>query len=221
MIRWNVARFRIESGKWPTAIDHVFLAEAVQKIGRAMFGGEWSGVEPWTNSGPSATLRFEQVQRRIARSAARGMLQTATRAVEGGDTRPLQSSVWQTERLDPRFFCCQINPANPFSAGVAGDNYGYIFVTDESLKRLLKELTRPNDLAVSFIAAETACEKWLSSEIASSPNQRPQPKAKFLEAARSKFKGLSARAFDRAWKLATREAPAWRRGGAPKKTPPR
>jgi len=38
--------------QWPTAEDHVFLAEAVHRIGKALFPDTWTGFEPLVDDAP-------------------------------------------------------------------------------------------------------------------------------------------------------------------------
>ena len=58
------------------------------------------------------------------------------------------------------------------------------------------------------VAAETACEKWLAEEMRASPRMRPKPKDNFFQEAQKSFKGLSRRAFERAWANAIRATDA-------------
>ncbi len=82
----------------------------------------------------AAADRFTHLKLFIANLAARGGLLTATRAIAGGEVRPMPASFWSTEQIDQRFRYCQINPANPFAPGFAGDGFQYIFVSEESLR---------------------------------------------------------------------------------------
>jgi hypothetical protein len=135
--------FWVQRDRWPRAIDHVFLADAVQRIGSQMVRG-WKPTDPIVDGTSKESRvahgRFLMVQRLFADGAARGDLKTGTRATEGGAILPLEPTLWQTEgdRLQPRFNRCQMNPAQPFLRNtIAGANWRYIFVTADSLASFL------------------------------------------------------------------------------------
>jgi hypothetical protein len=67
------------------------------------------------------------------------------------------------------------------------------------------------------IRAEADCKRWLQRLMKRSPNRRLQEKRDLLLEARTKFMGLSERAFNRAWICAATAAGAgaWIKGGAP------
>jgi hypothetical protein len=209
--------------KWPWAVDHAFLAKATNQIARAIFGDEWLGTEPTVTryvhqpaAERQAVQRFDHVKRMIAERAASGILKTMWRHTDGGELRAVDPNAWQTERLDDRFFLCQMNLHDPFSRGFAGDGYGYIFVTAESLDAVLFAMKPSGPTAT--IGAETQCAEWLADEVSKSPHARRQPRAAFEAQSLERFHGLSRRGFTRAWVKATVSAPAWRRAGAPKKS---
>jgi hypothetical protein len=158
--------FWFNRGRWPrNTASHVFLANAVHEIGKALFRSEWNGAEPCTESlfsQPEGKLkrfgitkeqvasdhaakrpaleRFSRVQDQIIQQAEAEKLITALRPVAGGDPVAVHRSFWNSERLSVRFHFCQMNPRDPFGAGVAGDGYCWIFVTRESLEKCLSAL---------------------------------------------------------------------------------
>jgi hypothetical protein len=151
---------------WPRdTASHVFLGNAVNEIGKALFGSEWNGAEPCIESlfswpkgklerfgvtneqvasdhaaKRSALERFSRVQDQIIQFAETEKLITALRPDAGGDPVTIHRSFWNSERLSVRFYRCQMNPRHPFDCGVAGDGYCWIFVTRESLEKCLSAL---------------------------------------------------------------------------------
>lgn len=95
-----------------------------------------------------AIARFRRVCDEVVGAAESGRLITATRPIRGGDFFPIPASDWNIDDPSRRFFFCQINPLFPFSSGVAGDHFCWIFVTRESLQGLLAELRKPDQAPV-------------------------------------------------------------------------
>jgi hypothetical protein len=64
-------------------------------------------------------------------------------------------------------------------------------------------------------AAENRCFRWLIEEMRKSPDSSPKSREDFLVEAKTKFRGLSDRAFERAWKNAINQtgAEAWSKPG--------
>jgi hypothetical protein len=159
-------KFWFNRGRCPRdTTSHVFLANAVHEIGKALFRSEWNGAEPCVESlfsQPEGKLkrfgitneqvasdhaakrpaleRFSRVQDQIIQLAETEKLITALRPVAGGDPVAIHRSLWNSERLSVRFYCCQMNPRHPYGAGVAGDGYCWIFVTREILENCLSAL---------------------------------------------------------------------------------
>ena len=81
--------------------------------------------------------------------------------------------------------------------------------------------TKAATTSLSTAAAESACRKWLQGIMRASPNARTRSSDDLIKEAQKKFPGLSARGYYRA-RIAAAEAecaPAWLKGGAPKKPP--
>ena len=246
------------------AHGHVFLGEAVRKIGEALFPDEWTGNEPQVSRQPAtanasqvvptrtigrrsrpskqsqadasvddpaflkmladarhefaarygyntvALQRLATVQGRIVAEGMAGTLEFATRPLQGGATKPLPAIVWQTEqsRWANQFAFCQINPSDPFGLGIAGSKFEYLFVTSDSLKRLLETMQRRAASAKAVGArttGEAACEDWLADEVKKSPERPPKPRDAYKDEALSKFPGISTNGFTRAWTKATQK----------------
>jgi hypothetical protein len=51
--------------------------------------------------------------------------------------RLVPRSHWNGANPTDRFFCCQMNPYEPFERGCAGKDFGWIFITRESLDGFL------------------------------------------------------------------------------------
>jgi hypothetical protein len=109
--------------------------------GQELTADEWRVVQPlWRakyQAAQEAFGRFHAVRVEIAEQCSRGALVSVLRPVEGGQFSPIPDWHWNTERLAPRFAVCQLNPRDPFSLGIAGDGYGWIFLTRASLDAYL------------------------------------------------------------------------------------
>ncbi len=67
------------------------------------------------------------------------------------------------------------------------------------------------------IKTEAECCRWLIDEMRQSPTVRPKPKAQFWKTARTRFKAIGLRQFERAWDKALDETGAanWAKAGRP------
>jgi hypothetical protein len=70
-------------------------------------------------------------------------------------------------------------------------------------------------VAAASMSAAEACAAWLRGEVAA--GRQVQPKGWYREQARTRWEGLSWRAFDQVWAEATRGAGGWGKAGRPKK----
>jgi hypothetical protein len=152
-------KFWMKHTDWPMdSAGHVFLARAFGSVGRAIFGEEWKGLETyveihdpkakpneWAITGSEKSAR-SLIKRRnaviaaIVKGCETGVLQSEYRERAGGATMPIPSVWWNTERIAQRFRMCQINPKDPFSLGIAGDGFCWIYLAAESLDRFLVAL---------------------------------------------------------------------------------
>jgi len=142
---------------WPRdPFEYVFLARAVQAIGRARFGDEWTGEEATTElvklplalatqeaqrqqEGQRAIIqRLRTVHQEIVAGCESGELVSAIRLKAGGAMKFVRREWWNTEYWLNRFVMCQLNPSKPFDLGFAGDDYHWIFLTKESLEKYLQ-----------------------------------------------------------------------------------
>jgi hypothetical protein len=100
-------------------------------------GKEWMAaaliVEKHNEEKRPGVRRFLEAQDRIIQLAEAGFLITAIREKAGGDPTPAPPRWWNSERIRGRFDFCQLNPDDPYSLGIAGDGFQWIFVTRESL----------------------------------------------------------------------------------------
>jgi hypothetical protein len=168
--------FWLRSHGWPSDDQgYVFLARAVDEVGKHLFGGTWSSDDPrafppkpadfsamtdmhlkfspyeWKAAAAdvkkkfAAANRFDSVVHQIATWCRRGQLVVGLRPVAGGAISSQSSTFWQTERLEPRFHRCQMNPKDPYGIAIGGKNHQYIFVTRETLDRCLESLPKQAD----------------------------------------------------------------------------
>jgi hypothetical protein len=158
-----------EPTKWPhDSSSHVFLARALNRIGKANFGEEWTGTEHlMTALGASdhdglAELRRarlegmsggyqrrRKVEAKIVAACQSGALESAYRHHLGGEFTPIPSIWWNTENASQRFEMCQIHPEHPYAQGFAGFGLGFcwIFISSESLERFLVQLPNSEERA--------------------------------------------------------------------------
>ncbi len=137
----------------------------------------------------AATKRFTFIKLFIANLAASGGLLTSTRAIAGGEVRPMPASFWSTEQIDQRFQYCQMKPTDPFTTGVAGAGFEYIFVGSESLNAVLVGV----DLSHQKARGEPAPEP---QQPQSATSGRPSPIDIITTAARELLERAKAGSFD-------------------------
>jgi hypothetical protein len=131
---------------WPHDPDgYVFLARAVDEIGKAMFGHHWTGKE-WTSEltpgmDPSLIARRATVQQEAARLCESGKLVFALRPIAGGEMTIAPPDWWNTEpqRLQCRFYCCQMDANAPFRNVSISANNSWIFIERKSLEKELAQ----------------------------------------------------------------------------------
>ena len=142
---------------WPRdPFGYVFLARAVQAIGKACFCDEWTGEEVTTafvklppgpatqeaqrqrEAQPAIIQRLRTAQQEIVAGCESGELVSAIRFKAGGKMKLVRREWWNTEYWRNRFMMCQLNPSNPFGPGFEGDDYCWIFLRKESLEKYLQ-----------------------------------------------------------------------------------
>lgn len=97
--------------------------------------------------------RAAQVEAAIAAHCEAGRLLSAWRHVGGGEMIPIPRSHWNTDRLTDRFIMGQMSLREPFSDGFAGEGFGWIFIEQESLNRLLAgAASAPTPVAAPAVA---------------------------------------------------------------------
>jgi hypothetical protein len=200
--------------EWPIdSASYIFLARAINDLGRSIFGGEWTGTEtiaervklgvidihddlyvnnflathapnsdrkhfgplgsrsfrvtdasglvmaPHVASHPEFNITIEdrvyaislaeelklknapaierctQVKNEFVRLAESGELITAHRSIDGGDQVVIPRDWWNTEKIQSRFWCCQIEPCAPFNSQNSGS--AWIYVSRASLETLV------------------------------------------------------------------------------------
>lgn len=72
--------------------------------------------------------RVATVSDEIRDWAERGLLPTGVRPREGGEVSSLKPVQWSIQHLHARFFCCEMDPLKPYTAGVSGPTFQQIFV---------------------------------------------------------------------------------------------
>jgi hypothetical protein len=161
----------------------------------------------------AAIRRWQAVRQQVAEWCASAVLRSATRPYAGGVPADLPAGDWNSEQFWHRFNECRMYPEDPFNLASKRPTSpaSYIFVARDDLDRL----TAPRLTA----GAERRCQRWLENEMRNSPTRRPQPRRDFWRDAQGQFRGLSKRAFDRAWAKAVDAtgATAWSAAGAPRK----
>lgn len=160
-----------------------------------------------------AKSRFARVIAEIRDRLADGRFVSALRDREGGQIGPpLPSHLWNTEGVSPRFFWCQMNPADPFSSCVGGDQFDYIFLSRVSLAAL----GEPSPLAATT-AGRKPFKEWLKGVMIASPNVRTITKADQI-AEGKRVHNLSGRDAEAIREQALKEVPpavsaAWTKTG--------
>jgi hypothetical protein len=152
---------RIDAKRWPVAeTRYVFLADALERVGRTKFGVAWDATEslPTTeneqdfeawevrsdNLEKLEQQRVDEVAATIASWARAGELITAARAKLGGATQDLPPALWNFENWRIRFRRYDISLLEPFSARRGGSHY--LYVRQPSLLRCLVRFGKDADV---------------------------------------------------------------------------
>jgi hypothetical protein len=158
------------------------------------------------NEGKPAQERLHSVRNEIAVQCELEMLQSGSRAIDGGAIEPMPPELWNGERLTPRFERCQINLKEPFGLGIAGKEIRWIFITTESLNAFLKSLEKQKPTAkVKHTGLQVKdCLKWLIEQLQADNDLHKttfdphKTKGAYRKDAQEKF-SIAFRAFDRVW----------------------
>lgn len=180
----------VDPGIWPRDDkDYIFLARAVDTIGRAISGNAWEGSE-WAKTDDAAKQRFEAVIRKVADLIADGDLAWATRTLEGGDLpKPQPRDVWSTERFGHWFENCQMNMNHPEPGFSYVKSYRWIFVSKPGLALAEQNIIAAKKSApaeANYISGgrnSIAFERLFRDLIAASPDLRTHSKEELCELA--------------------------------------
>jgi len=129
---------------WPhDPAGYVFLARAVDEIGKAMFGVHWTGKE-WTtplapDMDPSLVARGAAVQQEIATLCETGKLVFGLRPISGGAIIDGPPDLWNTEPryFQSRFYKCQMNAEDPSRDVAVSPRNSWIFIKRDTLIKQL------------------------------------------------------------------------------------
>jgi hypothetical protein len=91
------------------------------------------------------------------------------------------------------------------------DEHNFIMIHETDLEDALT--SRPDARAMNRI--ERQCQAWFASEMKANTKQ-PKSRDAYRRDARTRFRGISTRAIDRAWDDARRLTGAWGQAGRPK-----
>lgn len=158
---------------------------------------EWNAAVELSKDVLPYVLRFLAVQSEIVQQCEAGDLASFYRWDTTGQMLPIPREWWNTDRWQPRFAMCRINPRDPMSIGIAGDNFCWIFLQRSSLDLFLASRRSDSVQVESNISAQTKCMKWLCEQM--QLNEKPiKLKAEYWEEAKDRFR-VGRNAFDRAW----------------------
>jgi hypothetical protein len=233
------SEFWADKDDWPgNPPGYVFLARAVDEVGRNLLPEEWTGDEPlkyedreW-DRGPykdeAARGRFKKVIEAVSTLCAKGQLASAVMTSSRGTLSQIDKAWWAAASrkvTEGWFLLCSINLKDPVTKVpdlFDREPLGPLFVLRADLDRYLDISANSGGSSIYHTAAaEQSCRRWLEAEMRESPDHRPKAQASFRIDALGRFSGLSRRGFDRAWSWAitTSGANAWRAAGRPKKNP--
>jgi hypothetical protein len=124
--------------RWPhDPPGYVFLVRACHEIGRAIFDAQWleSWEEPDEPPDDCDLVTWEDYERKcdefqkafiamrakvvlsIAEHCEAGTLAAAVRAKTGARMIELEQHIWNLERVEHRFYRCEMSLVSPFAAG--------------------------------------------------------------------------------------------------------
>ena len=190
---------------------------------------EWTSVVPFSKilsaENDKSLERYFTVCGYIRFGFESGKIRCASRDLDGGPLRQIDTSLWNGDDLQHRFDTCRINYDRPYVAQQDVANSPWIFCNAEDFKAFMSGLRPLAETAApaSSVNAATsfdnvmACQQWLEEEIRASPEQRPHAKAYYATMARERF-NVGTRKFDPCWKIAIRNigAETWSKAGAPR-----
>lgn len=133
----DVLAFWGDRDAWPKdGPSHLFLARAVEQLGRERFGDDWCGL-----SDPMSVSAYEQrtaVFDELTHALWTGTMTTFVRATKGGPFEPLDTSVWNTEDTRRRFKYCRIDKRFPFKPGDHQKASAFLYVKRTELEEMVK-----------------------------------------------------------------------------------
>jgi hypothetical protein len=129
-----------------------------------------------------------------------GSIKAFYRPLPGGDFTPFAPEWWNTERTPQRFYFCQINPNDPYSIEVTGDNFCWIFLSADSLDQFLVQ-QRYSEVRAQFdmhLSPYLAVMLAVASKMKITPEHQPKKEEVLaeLKAAWTAEEPLSANLID-------------------------
>lgn len=161
--------------------------------------------------------RFLALQTTIASAGAGGAFVTYTRPKAGGIPRQISNSVWFTERLSHRFTYCLMRRDDPFSSGIDGERFEYVYIDELGASRLVmaNSFGEPHHAGEDVAASNrsnTQVADWLAQLfVAEASHQRMAPtiawkKEDFLSEVRNQLGASYAeRQFNLVWNRVVKE----------------
>lgn len=135
-----------DPAEWPRdRAGYIFLARAIQEIGRAMYRDTWTGneapaplpcggyVKIQSEAEQEGTKRFSKVQDAIIDAAEAEELLMVARPIDDGRVISLTRDYWHADNLTRRFRTCRIDPGQPFGDFLTH----WIFAGAEGLAHLI------------------------------------------------------------------------------------
>ena len=106
--------------------------------------------------GPDPATQWEAVLKGLLRHLRDESLQSAVRDLEGGASRPLSSTCWDTEAWRPRFERCQIDEVHPLRHAAAEDDPShlvFIYVATHELDEVVRPVLggRPEHGLLNYV----------------------------------------------------------------------
>jgi|GEM_PF-5066520 len=123
-----------------------------------------------------ALQRRDDVELEIVKRCESGELIATTRAIEGGPMKVVPKVAWNTDRWRYRFVLCQMNPSAPYERKFTSSQHCWVFVTDESLEKLLstKPSAKIGSKDVSRFSPYVRTLLVVAKELAISPSNQPK-----------------------------------------------
>lgn len=134
--------FWLERSEWPIGYGGwTFLGDALDDVGKALSGDDWSGSEVNTyRSDATAFARLEKAMEWIASRCCQDDIRVAIQHSGELEISDYSPPIWNIRPAARRFYRCGFHPGSPLSRFDAESRFAYIFLNQEDLSKRIAGL---------------------------------------------------------------------------------